>query len=116
MPMLSREVLAELERFHIDVLGAASPVAGGSISRAYRVETSIGPVFLKLEPSTDAPRLEAEASGLDALARSGTVEVPAVLACGVAGQDAFLALEWLELGSKSVEAERRLGTALAAMH
>ena len=116
MPMLSREVVAALKRLRIDVRGAASPVAGGSISRACRVETSSGPIFLKLEPRGEAERLEAEANGLGALSSSGTVAVPAVLAHGVAGAEAFLALEWLELGPKSVEAERRLGTALAAMH
>src|SRR5690606_39780958 len=75
-----------------------------------------GPIFLKLGPRGEAERLEAEANGLGALSSSGTVAVPAVLAHGVAGAEAFLALEWLELGPKSVEAERRLGTALAAMH
>lgn len=114
--MLSRELVAALKRHRIDVVGAASPVGGGSIGRTCRVETSAGPIFLKLEPRGEAVRLEAEAFGLDALARSGAVTVPAVLARGIAGADAFLALEWLELGTKSAEAERRLGTALAAMH
>lgn len=115
--MPTNDVLAELERLGIEPTGGpAAPVSGGSISRAFRVETRRGPAFVKLEPRGEAERLEAEAAGLDALSRSGTVAVPAVLALGVAGEDAFLVLEWLDLGRGSPDAERRLGAALAAMH
>src|SRR5690606_8662381 len=114
--MLSREVIASLERLGIDVVRTSSRVSGGDISRAYRVETSKGPIFVKLETREEAARLYAEADGLDAISRTGAVAVPAVLARGVAGAHAFLALEWLSLGPKTVDAERRLGAALAAMH
>lgn len=114
--MLSREIIASLERFGIGALGPASRVSGGDISRAYRVETSKGPIFVKLEPREEAARLDAEAEGLEAISRTHAVAVPAVLARGVAGAHAFLALEWLSLGAKSVAVERRLGAALAAMH
>src|SRR5690606_38296905 len=57
-----------------------------------------------------------EADGLGTLARAAAIAVPAVHACGVAGGHAFLAVDWLDLGPRTEEAERRLGTALAELH
>ena len=44
------------------------------------------------------------------------LRVPRVLATGVAGAAAFLALEWIERGPASEDCERRLGEGLAALH
>jgi len=44
------------------------------------------------------------------------VRVPAVLGHGLAGADAWLALEWLELQAPSARAETELGAQLAALH
>jgi fructosamine-3-kinase len=81
-----------------------------------RIATDAGPVFLKLAPERESDRLEGEADGLEALARAGALRVPRVLARGVAGGQAFLALEWLELGRATAAAERKLGRGLAALH
>jgi fructosamine-3-kinase len=97
-----------------DVAGRA--VAGGSISETRRVDTSDGPILLKLEAREASDRLDCEADGLAALRRTNTVAVPEVLARGTAGRHAFLAIEWIELGAKTRDAERRLGAALASMH
>jgi fructosamine-3-kinase len=42
--------------------------------------------------------------------------VPRVLACGTAGQSAFLALEWIESRPAGRTAEHKLGEQLAAQH
>jgi protein-ribulosamine 3-kinase len=115
---LPSELAAALERLGIVVADRtnARSVAGGSISRTLRLETRGGPVFVKLEPRDAEKRLEAEAAGLEAIANTGAVPVPAVLGWGTAAADAFLVLEWIELGTKTPAAERKLGDALAAMH
>jgi len=115
--MPDREVLADLERAGIVASGqAARAVAGGSISRTVRLETNGGPVLLKLESPDGADLLAAEAESLEALRDSASVAVPAVLAQGIAGSQAYLALQWIEFRSKSPAAERRLGAELALLH
>lgn len=94
----------------------AHPVHGGSISRTLRVETRTGPILVKLEPIAAADRLAAEADGLAALSRAAAIAVPKVLASGAAGEDAFLALEWIGFGARTTAAETRLGEELAELH
>lgn len=92
-------------------------VGGGDINEAYRAETSRGPVFIKThasppEPMSGGPAFfEAEARGLETLARSG-LRTPAVLAV----DERCLVLEWLEPAPRTPVAEREAGRALAALH
>ena len=58
--------------------------------------------------------LEAESEGLSALRDANAVRVPTPVACGVAGDVAFLALEWLDFGHGGRDAA--LGRALAQLH
>ena len=94
---------------------APTPVGGGDISAAWRLETTSGAVFLKTGPGSSFDMFSAEAEGLDALAGPGAVRVPGVVACGTTGDSAFVALEWLNLGSPTRDAETRLGEQLAAL-
>jgi protein-ribulosamine 3-kinase len=94
----------------------AGRVAGGSINRSYRWETEAGPVFVKVAGRAALAALEAEAAGLDELARARAVRVPRALACAPAGESAFLALEWLESAAASEACAERLGVRLAAQH
>lgn len=96
-------------------LGPASVETGGSISSAYRVDSGRGQVFVKVEAAGALDRLAAEADGLAALAASGTVRVPRVLAQGIASGQAFLVIEYIERG-RAPAAAALLGTQLAAMH
>jgi protein-ribulosamine 3-kinase len=111
-------VAAEISRL-AGLTCAAQPerrVAGGSINHCYRWPTSAAPLFVKVASHTALPMLEAEAAGLDELAGAHALRVPRVLACGRAGDAAFLALEWLERGASSEACEARLGERLAAQH
>jgi len=94
----------------------AAEVYGGSINRCYRWETDTSPVFVKIAEAGHADMFEAEAAGLHELADSATVRVPRVLATAVAGLQAVLVLEWLELGGGDVRSEALLGRQLAALH
>jgi protein-ribulosamine 3-kinase len=109
-------VLADLRRHGVDGAKVTGDVHGGSISRTLRVDSDRGPLLLKLESDERADMLRAENESLDALRRTGALAVPAVLACGVADASAYLALEWIEFGAKTEQAERALGRGLAELH
>ena len=93
-----------------------SGVAGGSIHRSYRWLCGGTPLFVKVADRGGAAGLEAEAAGLLALAEAHAVRVPRVVARGMAGQGAFLALEWIESRPAGRAADRKLGEQLAAQH
>ncbi|HET9670493.1 MAG TPA: fructosamine kinase family protein [Casimicrobiaceae bacterium] len=68
--------------------------------------------FVKL--ARHPTRLACEADGLRELARTGTVRVPGVVAHGCDGDEAWLVLEWLDIGGATPS--RALGAALARLH
>ncbi len=98
---------------------AAKPEAavhGGCINDCYRWQTASGPVFVKRAPLALHWILDAERDGLERLHAAGAVCVPAVLAAGATDDEAFLALEWLELRPANDASDARLGAALASLH
>lgn len=90
--------------------GSPRPVGGGCIHNACRW----GAYFIKTNTPDELPNFQAEATGLAAIAATGTIRVPEVIAHGRADGSAFLVLEHLELHSSGNEA--RLGEQLAALH
>ena len=92
------------------------PVGGGDVSAAWRLGAGAAAVFLKTGSADGEDVFAAEADGLRALKAAGALRVPEVLAHGASGQDAWLALEWLPLGSPAAETERLLGARLALQH
>ena len=111
-------VFEDLAQHGIAARASPAPrsLGGGSISAAWRVATESGAVFLKTGPAAAFEQLDAEADGLRELERAAAVRVPRVLRAGQCGADAFLALEWLELGAGAGDAARALGQRLAAQH
>ncbi len=94
-------------------IDSAEPVSGGCIHRCYRVTSAKRHHFLKLNDARYADAFAAEADGLAALRNSG-LRAPEPLAHGIAGDHAYLLLEFLELRSKSDFAA--LGRILATAH
>lgn len=98
----------------------SSSVSGGSIHSAWKLEFEQGPVFLKLNSSDKLPLLQAEQTGLAALAAAladnGTLRTPRALACDAAPGYAWLALEWLDLRPLDDAGGERLGRQLAELH
>jgi fructosamine-3-kinase len=92
---------------------AAEPVGGGCVHRCYRALRGGKPVFLKLNEARFADAFAAEADGLEALRAAGCA-APQPLSHGAAGANAFLLMEFLELGGSGDFAG--LGTMLAALH
>ena len=90
----------------------AEPVSGGDINDAYRAELADRrTVFVKTHRAPPPGMYVAEAAGLAWLAE-GPLRTPRVLAVG----EAFLALEWLELGDRGRTSDEQLARGLAALH
>ncbi len=94
----------------------ATAVGGGCISQAYRVPSSQGPLFVKLNHAVGVAMFEAEADGLQALQDGGALAVPAVYCVGRVEETAYLFLAWLDLVAKTPAAETALGRGLARQH
>ena len=97
---------------------SAEPVSGGIIHTALRLQDAGGArFFAKLAPAAQAPMFEAEADGLGAIAASGSLRTPAVIARGGDEAHAILVLEWLDLQPLTSAADgARFAEALAALH
>ncbi|MDQ3337354.1 MAG: fructosamine kinase family protein [Myxococcota bacterium] len=90
---------------------SAEPVSGGDINDAYRVRLDDKrTVFVKTHAQPPAGMFDAEAAGLAWL--HGPLRVPTVIASG----ETFLALEWLDIGTKARDFDAVLGRGLAALH
>ena len=122
MPPSDPDPLASWLLQHLDVsLRRRSPVSGGCIHSAWRLELADGRLLFAKTSGPDAlPLLEAEADGLNALraaAGDGPLLVPRPLALGQADGLSVLVLDWLELvGGASPQGWRQLGEDLARLH
>lgn len=92
----------------------ATALAGGDINRAFRVELGPRCFFVKTNRAELLPMFEAERIGLDTIAETNTVRVPEVYLTGCQASQAFIVMEYIELGGRVDPA--RLASALAAMH
>jgi protein-ribulosamine 3-kinase len=93
-----------------------TPVSGGSINSAYRIEGGKRAFFVKLNQAARTSMFEAESEGLLEIISTATVRVPQPIACGAANGSSFLILELLGLKSRTDRSDRLLGSQLAAMH
>src|SRR6185437_1657348 len=91
-------------------------VHGGCINECYRWESKERPIFVKIAQADARATFDVEAAGLEELARAHAVRVPRVLGTGVSDDHAWLALEWVEFGSRSRTCEVALGEGLALQH
>ncbi len=89
-------------------------VGGGCINQTYVIDSADAHYFVKLNDASAEDIFAAEAEGLRALAASGAIRVPAPLCWGVAGDTAYLVLEYLHLSHG--DCAQRLGAQLAALH
>lgn len=100
---------------HPFTLRKSTPVSGGSISAAFRLEGTDGTrYFVKLNDEQHHPMFSAEAAALDAIAATKTICAPRPIVHGCACEQCYLALEHLELTLHGDA--KRLGEQLAALH
>ncbi len=91
-------------------------VGGGCINTAYVIEGGGCNYFVKTNTPDKLGMFAAEAAGLDEITETGAVRVPKPVCWGVAGNQAFLVLEYIRLGGDGRGAAERLGGELARMH
>lgn len=78
--------------------------------------TDSGRLFIKTTAAAEAQRLACEAKALRAIAATGTVRAPDVLAQGAAPDHGFLVLEYLPLRVPTRDDGTRCAEAIAALH
>lgn len=111
---IERAVADTLAGMGAGALTRSSPVGGGCISPAARIDTADGGrYFLKWEERS-APEdfFRSQAAGLQAMAETDSVRVPHV----VAAADRWLLLEWLDPGTAEADTWTDLAMRLAALH
>lgn len=91
-------------------------VSGGCINQGYRVSHGASAFFVKLNQADQLAMFEAEAIGLRQIIEAQAIRVPKPICVGVAGNSAYIVLEWLELGRGNSQAWTELGRNLARMH
>jgi protein-ribulosamine 3-kinase len=108
-----RQLLIEKTGLKFDQL-EATPMPGGDINRAWRFSDGQHHFFIKTNSRERLPMFEAEMFGLDAMYCCDDIRVPQSIGCGVAGAQAFIAMEYLDLSGRPDEA--LFARQLAAMH
>lgn len=93
------------------------PVHGGDINQSYRLYDRDTNYFLKVNHAHRYPDMfEKEAHGLGALTKGSSLTIPSVIKYGIAGQQQFLLLQWIEKGIPKKNFWENFGIALATMH
>ncbi|MFO7603635.1 MAG: fructosamine kinase family protein [Gammaproteobacteria bacterium] len=93
-------------------------VGGGCINSAYKISgQDRREFFVKFNRAERLDMFEAEAEGLRELQQAQAVCVPAPLATGISGQQAYMVMEYIPLGGGSdAGLMRHFGRQLAALH
>jgi len=98
------------------VFKSVQPIAGGDINSAYKLQAEDKAYFVKLNRALLLSMFEAECAGLYELALANTLKVPSPVVFGVAGQQAFLVIDYIQLKAKTAQADSLLGQQLAMLH
>lgn len=110
------ETIKEIYGNEVTVTGR-SGVYGGDINESYALELSNGErVFLKMNQGKPEEFFIAEAEGLRAIEATGTIGAAHVLGMGTDGGAAYLLLEYIEKGYKTLDFWSVFGCELAHMH
>src|SRR5688500_8130585 len=109
---LPAAIAAEIETELGQRINQTTPVSGGCIHTALRLQTDLGTCFVKYGDARGGVMFETESIALEEIGATETVRVPRVIARG----SRWFLLEWLEPGPPSREAWRAFGAALARMH
>lgn len=117
---IQKEIIRFLSNLKNDVsteILKTTPVSGGSINHAFRIETGEGEYFVKYNHAQRFPGMfQKEAKGLRLLREPGVIAVPEVLLTGEAGEHAFLLLEYVDSAREERDFWDDFGKNLAALH
>ena len=96
---------------------SVSPVSGGDINQAFKIQTQKDTFFLKYNFANRFPGMfQTEHLGLDLLAGSKTLRIPKVISNGEADKYSWLLLEFIEQGAVTHKFWEDFGTMLADLH
>lgn len=96
---------------------SSSSIGGGCINQTSKIQSVDGRTFfLKINQASFLPFFEAEALALEEIRATQTIMAPDVITHGVAKDQAFLVLEYIDEGQSSPGSQKNLGTLLAKMH
>jgi len=110
------KLLSSFFNENVDVL-SQSPIGGGSINTALKVETNKGIFFIKHNSKHLYPAMfEKEALGLKILGDANTVRVPEVITFDDVGEDSFLILNFIESGNMTKDFWDLFAKNLVALH
>ena len=93
----------------------AEPAGGGSINRAFRLDSDGQHFFVKLNLAARLEMFQAELAGLKELAATEAVRVPVPICCGSDAFFSWIVLEHLEFGN-TTKGMSALGAKLALLH
>lgn len=109
-------VLSKVKGEHSNIT-KFSPVSGGSINTAFRLQTTTGNFFLKFNSSSRFPGMfENEIKGLSLLHKTGAVKIPEVICAGEFESNDFLILDMINQTSSTAKSQEKLGKQLAHLH
>lgn len=97
----------------LEHIKSISPVSGGDVNEAFRVETEDDIYFLLVQRQRPASFFAAEIAGLN-LFEKAQIMAPRVIDSGVIDEDAYLLLTYLDEGVSG--SQRELGELVAHMH
>lgn len=89
-------------------------LGGGCINAAYSLSDGEQTFFVKQNSADRLDMFEAEAAGLDEIARTGTIRVPEPVCTGQVGSVSYIVMEYVAFGGRGDA--RQAGQALADMH
>lgn len=96
--------------------GTPRSVGGGCINTAYSLGDDGNRYFVKINDADRLSMFEAEASGLEEMAETGTIRVPRPVCTGRSGGRSYIAMEHMALGGHKSDGAEEAGRLLAAMH
>jgi fructosamine-3-kinase len=91
-------------------------VSGGSINQAFCISDGRQSYFVKLNQTKQVMMFEAEALGLQDLAAPDSIRVPQPICWGIAENNSYFVLEWIDLGRGTPLTWVELGRQLAHLH
>lgn len=91
-------------------------IGGGCINTAVRLVDGERAFFVKLNQDSMLGMFEAEFEGLRAMAETRTIRVPEPLCSGIADGQAYLAMEYIDMGHAGGASAATAGRQLAGMH
>lgn len=89
-------------------------ISGGCINEAYRIVGSNKNYFVKINQASNLAMFEAEFKGLEEMAKTRSVRVPAPVVVGKVAGQAYFVMEYIAMGGGS--STIKFGEQLALMH